>query len=98
MSLMDALDSIVAERLRELVALGQVSYSASPRDRPKQSRSLGIHLPDADFELLSWESGEVEFIFGTVGEPHNEHLDISSETELRALVERLEGIARTWKD
>ena len=96
MSLLESLDTIVAERLSVLVDLGRVTYFKSPPSRPKSMRSLGIHRDQVDFEISVWESGEVELTYGTVDDPHSEHIDISSESELVKLAERLLELARTW--
>ena len=93
---LDQLDSIVAEQLRALTEVGKVRYAKSPPDSLKQRRSLGVRTDTADFEIILWESGEVEFGYGTSSDPHEEHLDISSKSELEDLVARFLETARAW--
>jgi hypothetical protein len=93
---LDEFDSLVADHLPELLEIGTIRYARSPKSSLKQRRSLLIQTDGADFEILLWESGEVELGWGTPEDLHQESIELSSDAELRDLVERFIEIGRSW--
>ena len=96
MSILDVFDALVAAHLRDFIALGRMRYSRTPEHELEQRRSLGVQTGVADFEILLWSSGDVDFGYGTVDDNHDEHMQVVSEAQLEALIERLTGLAKAW--
>jgi hypothetical protein len=93
-SVLEAFDGLVAGHLRDFIELGRMRYSRTPASDTEQRRSLGLQTGTADFEILVWSTGDVEFGYGTVGDNHDEHLNSASEHDLEALIQRLLELAR----
>jgi hypothetical protein len=97
-SLLEALDELVASQLREYIEVGRLRYGKSASTALKQRRSLGIQTEVADFEILVWESGEIEFGYGTATKAIEEHIEITTALELEDVLRRFLATAQSWKE
>jgi hypothetical protein len=97
-NILTTMDQIVASHLTQLIEIGRLRYSKSPPAPYKERRSLGIQTDVADFEILIWDTGETQFGYGSPANAVEEYLEIDTQAELQALVERFLSIAKTWKE
>lgn len=96
LDLLRLFDAIVAEHIPDFIEIGVVRYAKTPHPY-KERRSLSVQPVWADFEIILWDSGEVEFGYGTEGEAHEQTLMVTCEADLRELVGRFIQVARSWK-
>lgn len=93
MTILDDMDELVATRLRALIVVGQVSYASSFEWQVDQRRTLGIHKSGVAFELLVWERGEAEIVYGTPEDGGSEYHPAVASADLPVLLDRLIAIA-----
>lgn len=96
LDLLRLFDAIVAEHIHDFIDIGVLRYAKTPHPY-KERRSLSVRPAWADFEIILWDSGEVEFGYGTAEEAHEQTLIVTSEADLRELVGRFLQVARSWK-
>jgi hypothetical protein len=90
-SYLDALAGWFDHEVRPLSAEDTVvSFGRTDGRRPKHAAWIGIERYDRVGELTVWDSGEVELIVGSEGNPEiAEHHEINCLPELRLLLENL---------
>jgi hypothetical protein len=89
MTFTDQLDQWVRRNRRQLDELGRLTYQRSTDDRFNHSAHVGIENDSRFAELIVWDSGEVEFAYGSSSGVKDEHHDLTSPNDLDELLESL---------
>lgn len=90
MTHLDSLSAWVTSHESQLQAVGKVTFTTGPLDRPNPSAHLSVETASVSVELLLWATGEAEFNRSSENDsPLLEHVEVESPEEFAALLGRV---------
>ena len=92
--LLDRLETWVESHREELSVAGDVTFRRGPEERDNRSAELVVAGARDVFELVLWESGEVELGQLVDEEVRLEHVDVVSSDDLGRLCRRALDLVR----
>lgn len=81
--------------LADLLEIGPTRFARASTP-VENRRSLLVKGDLGEFEMFIWDSGDLEFGYGTAADNHLEHHVLQSEDELRNFMQRFLEIARSY--